>query len=648
MRNLGDFRRLANQSGGNLQRYINACGAIDPGESTAFLQAWNEYISSQNRVDAPSQSSSNIGEKVVNDFKVVQNLTNNVKSYNLAEGEMIQAENLITGFQNLIKGVAGKGGLLGEGDFGTNLKTQASNLMTTIISEVSSKASQILQQEVELHNEINSKIGISGELSRGLRTEIVETLPEMITMGYGFEDVKNTITGMIEEQGKFTLYNREVMGDMAVTSRAFVGDLTTLGKMISTYEKTGFGAADALERINEAGESSIGLGLNARKVVSEIETNMKNLNQYGFKNGFDGLTRMVQKSIEFKMSMQSVFTLAEKLFDPDQAIGLSANLQAIGGAIGDFNDPLKLMYMATNDAGGLQEAMIGVAGSLATYNSELGKFEITGVNLRKARALAGELGMSMDELSTTAIKAAERTSASADLLAGGFNLDEKQQEFITNLARMEGGKMVIDIPKGMFKEQFGDVTRIALDELNANQVKVLTDNQEVFEKMSAKDIALSQYTETQKLGLQVSEIVTMMKVQVANSIRGDLSKVDEKYIAQVNQFLKETKEGTNNLGRLLVGEKDKIISDTKEKITKEGINVNDVILRPNQPPIIPNVNDTIYAIDETKNRGGNVVSENKKLEISINSNVNADAIRNEIMNQMAMTSDYREYIGTFS
>lgn len=647
MRNLGDFRRLANLSGGNFQRYINACGAIDPSESTAFLQAWNEYISSQNKVDTTSQSSSNISEKVVNDFKVVQNLTDNVKSYNLAEGEMIQAENLITGFQNLIKGVAGKGGLLGEGDFGTNLKKQASDLMTTIFSEVSSKASQILQQEVELHNEINSKIGISGELSRGLRTEIVETLPEMITMGYGFGDVKKTITGMIEEQGKFTLYNREVIGDMAVTSRAFVGDLDTLGKMIGTYEKTGFGAADALDKINQAGKSSISLGLNARKVVSEIETNMKNLNQYGFKNGFDGLNRMVQKSIEFKMSMQSVFTLAEKLFDPDQAIGLSANLQAIGGAIGDFNDPLKLMYMATNDAGGLQEAMIGVAGSLATYNSELGKFEITGVNLRKARALAGELGVSMDELSTTAIKAAERTSAFTDLLARGFNLDEKQQEFITNLARMEEGKMVIDVPQGLFAE-FGNQTRVALDELNDKQVQVLLNNQEVFEKMSAKDIAQSQYTETQKLGLQVSEIVTMMKVQLANSIRGDLSKIDEKYIAQVNQSLKETKEGTNNLGKLLVGEKDKMISDTKKNMTKEAINVNDVILRPNQSPIIPNVNDTIYAIDETKNRGGNVVSENKKLEISINSNVNADAIRNEIMNQIAMTSDYREYIGTFS
>ena len=647
-----DYKKIAAQSGGNLANYnkilANSGANVDWEEAG---RVFAQYESSQNKINSPSSTAGNIGEKVVNDFKVVQNLTSNVKSYNLAEGEMIQVENIINGFQNLIKGVAGKGGLLGEGDFGENLKTQAGNLMTSIIGEVSKNASQILQQEVELHNEINSRIGISGELSRGLRTEIMETLPEMITMGYGFEDVKKTITGMIEEQGKFTLYNREVIGDMAVTSRAFVGDLDTLGKMIGTYEKAGYGAAGALERINEAGESSISLGLNARKVVAEIETNIKNLNQYGFKNGYDGLTRMAQKSIEFKMSMQSVFTLAEKLFDPDQAVALSANLQAIGGAIGDFNDPLKLMYMATNDAGGLQDAMIGVAGSLATYNSELGKFEITGVNLRKARALAGELGMSMDELSTTAIKAAERTSASADLLAGGFNLDEKQQEFITNLARMEGGKMVIDIPKD-FTDEFKGATRVALEDLNDEQVRVLIDNQKVFEEMNAKDIALSQYTETQKLGLQVSEIVTMMKVQLANSIRGDLSKVDEKYISQVNQFLKETKEGTNNLGKLLVGEEAKKgLEEAKKGLEgkpKEPIKANDMILRPDGPPILLNENDTIYAVDETKNRGNNVTTENKTMKIEIVSNVNADDIRNDIMNQMAMTSDYREYIGTFS
>jgi hypothetical protein len=170
-------------------------------------------------------------------------------------------------------------------------------------------------------------------------------------------------------------------------------------------------------------------------VVADVGANMDKLNTIGFKNGVEGLTRMVQKSIEFNMNIEKVKSMAEKLFDPDQAIALSAELQAIGGAIGDFNDPLKLMYMATNDAGGLQDAMIGVAGSLATYNSELGRFEITGANLRKSKALADQMGMSMEEMSKTAIKAAERSSAATALLSSGLQIDEKEKEFLTNISK---------------------------------------------------------------------------------------------------------------------------------------------------------------------------------------------------------------------
>ena len=47
--------------------------------------------------------------------------------------------------------------------------------------------------------------------------------------------------------------------------------------------------------------------------------------------------------------------------------------------------------MATNNVEGLQDAIIGVAGSMATYNTEQGRFEITGINLRRAKDLANEL-----------------------------------------------------------------------------------------------------------------------------------------------------------------------------------------------------------------------------------------------------------------
>jgi hypothetical protein len=638
MRSINDFKRLANQSGGNKQTYdilCNSPNAVTSSETSAYLQGWLDYEKEQNKVNTSTSSSEGID---LTSAKNIQNLTSSVKSYRATDNDLIQPGTILNTIQSGLQSLLGDGG---------NLQTFGTNMLQTALRGVIEGGADILQKEVELHNEINSRIGISGELSRAFRTEIVESLPDIVSMGYGFEDIKNTQIAMMEESGKFVMNNKEVLGDIAETSRAFVGDMDTLGKMLGTYEKAGFGAADALEKINEAGESSYSLGLNARKVVSEIETNMKSLNSYGFKNGFEGLSRMTQKSIEFRLSMQSVLTLADKLFDPEQAINLSAQLQAIGGTIGDFNDPLKLMYLATNDAGGLQEAMINVAGSLATYNSELGKFEITGVNLRRARAMATELGMTMDELSTTSIKAAERASASADLLSQGFNLDEKQKEFITNLAKMEGGKMVIDIPQSL-SSQFEGATRVALSDLNDNQVEVLLANQKELEKMNARDIALSQYTETQKMALNVSEIAAMLKVQFAGGVRAGLSGVD-KYIKDINQLLVNTKEGKGELGTLLVGKQFDEARKSGEghvKDTYKTTQVNDAIIRPNMKQIIvPSVNDTIYAVDETKNTGSNVVTHRHE-HIIKESSVMMDTTRRMYEEELRKqnTSEYDGYL----
>ena len=275
-------------------------------------------------------------------------------------------------------------------------------------------------------------------------------------------------------------------------------------------------------------------------MVADVGANMDKLNTIGFKNGVEGLTRMVQKSIEFNMNIEKVKSMAEKLFDPDQAIALSAELQAIGGAIGDFNDPLKLMYMATNDAGGLQDAMIGVAGSLATYNSELGRFEITGANLRKSKALADQMGMSMEEMSKTAIKAAERSSAATALLSSGLQIDEKEKEFLTNISKMEGGRMVIDIPESLAKKLGVEDTKVALENLSPTVAKGLLENQKAFEQMSTEDIARDQYTTTQNIQKDVSALLTLAKVRAAGGFRQPLSEVDKFLEKNLGSTLKTT------------------------------------------------------------------------------------------------------------
>jgi hypothetical protein len=154
---------------------------------------------------------------------------------------------------------------------------------------------------------------------------------------------------------------------------------------------------------------------------------------------------MVQKSIEFRMNMQNVFDLADKVMSPEKAIDLAANLQVLGGAVGSLGDPFQMMYMATNNVEGLQDALIGAAESLAVYSEENGKFEITGVNLRRARAMADELGMSYQDLSNMAIAAAERTSAAADLMAAGISVDDKENYNLVDITRKEAKRLRIDV-----------------------------------------------------------------------------------------------------------------------------------------------------------------------------------------------------------
>jgi len=414
------------------------------------------------------------------------------------------------------------------------------NLAGAGIGKLMEGVQQVLKQEVELRNKINSQLGLTGELSREARNNILETLPAATAMAFGFEDVSNYAVSLVQNTGKMTTFGADVLQESQKTARAFYGDLDKLAGAIDGFEKVGIGAKDAIKEIDKAGKSSLALGLNARKVVSELDQNMGKLNSYGFKNGVEGLTRMVQKSIEFNLNMSTVLKLADDAMDPDKAIALSAELQAIGGAIGDFNDPLKLMYMATNDAGGLQDALIGVAGSLTTYNSELGKFEISGANLRKAKALASELGMNYEELANTAIKASERSSAATALLSSGLQIDEKEKEFLTNISKMEGGQMVIDVPKSLAKELGLEDTKVALDELSPAIAKGLIENQQAFEKMSVEDIARDQYTTTQNIQKDVSALLTLAKVRVAGGLREPLSQVDKYLEEKLGGNLKKT------------------------------------------------------------------------------------------------------------
>jgi hypothetical protein len=376
-----------------------------------------------------------------------------------------------------------------------------------------------LKAESVLRSEINTKTGISGELSDGLRESMVMAQGEAKRYGFELEDIGSFYTSLVDQSGKFALINSKTIEQALPVAGALNMSLSELAGSLGQYETVGIGAKEATEAIGKAATRSVSLGLNARKVSDGIAASVGKLNEYGFKNGIAGLEKMVQKSIEFKLSMDSVAKVAEDVMNPEGAIDMAAKLQMLGGAVGSLGDPIKMMYESTNNMEGLQDSIIGAAGSLATYNREQGRFEITGINLRRAREMSKALNIDMGELTKTAIASQERIAASTALMSRGLTMTNKDREFITNLSRMQDGEMKIVVPESL-QDKLGKQSEITLSKLTEDQKNVLLANKKAFEDMNPKDMAMAQLTETQQMVRGIEVMASWAKIQAANFARG--------------------------------------------------------------------------------------------------------------------------------
>lgn len=370
------------------------------------------------------------------------------------------------------------------------------------------------QRESELHTEISEKLGLQGTLLEKHVNAIAESSITALKYGYNLNQITEMITTMSDKTGMFNVISKEMLDRSYATGRAFVGSLYKLGESFAEFQKVGIGAKNTLDSIDKSGRSSMSLGLNSKKTTELLRQEIGRLNEYGFSNGVDGLNRMVQRSLEFRMNMGEVFKIADKVMNPEGAIELTANMQMLGGAIGDLNDPLKLMYMATNNVEGLQDAMFGAVQNLATYNEEQGRFEVTGINLRRVREMANALGVDYKELTKGAIAAQERMMGVDALMGKGFQMSEADRELIINMSQMKDGKMTLTVPSGLadsFKSN-----EIALEDLTDKQIAALTKYQNELINMNPTEIAMNQFTE-------VKQIRNMMAALLMGDVR-NLSK----------------------------------------------------------------------------------------------------------------------------
>lgn len=359
--------------------------------------------------------------------------------------------------------------------------------------------------------------GYVGEVGNAMLEGLNEAMNATTRLGVSVNDFIDATESLMVNSERMALYSENTIYAGMEASMAYTKNSRTLLENAEGFRNIGLGLSDAARAIEDIGKRSVNMGLSAKATSETLIKNLGALNAYGFQNGIKGLGKMVQEAQSLKINMDDVLKVADKLYDPESAISLAANLQVVGGAFGDLSDPIKLMYDATNNVESLQTSIIGAARSLATYNAEQGRFEVSGANLRRAKAMSDALGISMGELTNMAVKGAAKFEAMSQLDMFP-KLSDEQKEFVSNLATMKDGKVGFDLPKDM-AAQMGITNLVdgfvSIDNLSSDQVEKLQKLQEQNEKLSTKDIARQQLNAT----TQIMSVVTSIYLRGQNDLR---------------------------------------------------------------------------------------------------------------------------------
>jgi hypothetical protein len=404
----------------------------------------------------------------------------------------------------------------------------AANLFASVVSDAYTREGELLKA-------FTTKAGMAGQFASGFTESIMAVAPQAQLLGVSFGELKDATESMVSNSQKFANYQGESVLEAVRISAAYGATSKSLLENVEAFRDVGIGLTDASGKIEQIGKRSLSQGLSARATTKTVMDNLGKLNEFGFKNGVEGLGKMVQEAQALNFKMEETFKVAAKLYDPEGAIDLSANLQVIGGAIGDLADPIKLMYDATNNVESLQTSILGAAKSLATYNAEQGRFEVTGANLRRAKAMSDALGISMEQLTSSAIKGQVQMQAMSQIEL--FDLNEDQKQFVSNLATMKDGVVGFELPKDLQKELGINQAFLDMSSLNGEQMAKIAEAQKRLSERKTDDIIRDQYT------------VQTQSLNALNSIAMNIGNMARTRINQ-NEIVQKIKESAGGLDEI--------------------------------------------------------------------------------------------------
>jgi hypothetical protein len=385
-------------------------------------------------------------------------------------------------------------------------------------SRLGERAYDLNQEILKANTTLAGTFGRTQSAVQGLRKEAMIALPEVVRLGGNLSDVVNIQDKISENLGTNRILLGETTSDLFVAMKAL--GQTDYGVVVGSFQDAGIQVGLIKDRMQETANIARLVGQNSSAIFDLVQQNLSKLNEFGFRDGVEGLSRMAAKASVMRFDMYQVFTFAEKVFSPEGAIEAVSAFQRLGVAVGDLADPFRLMYLASEDVEGLTDQVVQMTSKFTFFDEKSKEFKVFPNAKRDLRDIATTMGISYENLVKMSMAQTKLNQISSEFKFSGFDKDD--QQLIANFAQFSKEKNAF-IVKVDGKEKL-------IAELGKKDVEALRGRPETLE-----EIGQAQLSEQKLLKTTIDSLVSLLAgIPVGSKMTQDLTQAVRASIEATN------------------------------------------------------------------------------------------------------------------
>ena len=284
------------------------------------------------------------------------------------------------------------------------------------------------------------KFGGNREFANEIKQTINEATASVVALGGSMDDVVKIQEGVMKGLSTQTEIDKDSFKDIYAIGN-LIGDgnkatAESTAKLVKEFSDAGIGIYQMTKDMGGLITTARQMGVATSAVYAQLSTNIGKLNLYNFDNGVQGMAKMAAQAAGLRIDMSKTLDIADKLFNPEDAIEMSAKLQAMGVEVSNLLDPYKLMDMARNDPAELQSSIIEMTKSLTYFDEKNQRMAILPGAQGQLREIAGALGMSSSELAKMAVNAGDLDRKMSEIKFNGNFASEEDRLMVAHMAQL--------------------------------------------------------------------------------------------------------------------------------------------------------------------------------------------------------------------